>query len=87
MDFKKVKKMIDSCYAVGDTFTTVELIRKLEHEYKAAHGMSAAESPNSQFGRDISLARDQLGIEAVKKRMSVVDDDGRPTTTALWKVK
>jgi hypothetical protein len=70
--------------ALRGRFSTIDLIRKICGRYECDSGISAAMSPNAQFGKRLSVNQASLGIRLSPPDRKQEDDLGQSTTTAVW---
>ena len=85
LTIEKAKRVIDS---FGEReFSTADFIRELSGEFRSERDTPASQSSNAECGRFLSKNREVLGIAEVDTGHSVRDDDGRRTTTAIWRTR
>ena len=81
----------DIGYAIGwlsanqETFSTVDIIRKILDLYPRDVGVPGGSSANAAFGKRLSANQEAYRIVRVPPDKNVPDDDGVNTKSAIWR--
>ena len=88
IDMEAVKKIIDKIGLDHQKFSTVDVIRKYLGSYRNNNIEYVAPiyTINSQFGKLLKNNMSELNIEEVESKADAKDDDGKETTTSIWRV-
>lgn len=87
IDMEAVKKIIEEIGANQKKISTIDVIRKYLGSYRnnSIEYIALLYTFNSQFGRLLKNNMSGLNIKEVESGVDAKDDDGKKTTTSIWK--
>jgi hypothetical protein len=87
INMEVVKGIIDEISANHKEFSTIDVIRKYLGNYRnnSIKYVAPKFTFNSQFGKLLKDNMGDLNIEEVEDNVDTKDDDGKKTTTSIWK--